>query len=163
MSVPAARPVRVSARIDDALFVAIGLSWAAAFVHVAASAWHLHEYGPYAGAFALLAAIQFAWGGLAYRRPSRPLLVGGALLNLGTVAVWLASRTTGLPIGPERWQPEQWGLPDIAASADEVALVLLLVCASGRLARLFRSSAIALGVALILLSVLTLVSGGHSH
>ena len=161
MSVSAARGARVSGRLDDALFVAIGLSWTAGFVHVAACSSHLDEYAPFAVAFALLAAVQFGWGVLAYRRPTRALLVAGALLSVGTVAVWLLSRTTGLPFGPEAWQPEPWGLPDTVASADELTLVALLV--AGRLHRGIRGTFIAVGVVLVLLSSLTLVTGGHSH
>ena len=163
MSLTAARVEAVSGRrLDDALFVAIGLSWGAGFIHVAASYRHL-DYVPYAAAFAMLAAIQFAWGVLVYRRPSRTLLVAGALLSLGTVCVWLVSRTSGLPVGPERWRPEAWGLPDTVASADELTLCVLLALGSAGQRRALRGAAVAFGVALILLSSLSVVSGGHVH
>jgi hypothetical protein len=147
--------------MDDALFVAIALSWTAGSVHVAASSWHLDEYTPYAGAFALLAAAQLGWGVFAYVRPSRTLLLAGALLSVGTVCVWLLSRTTGMPFGPDAWEPEPWGLPDTVASGDELTLAALLAAAPLR--RAVRGPLVAVGVALILLSSLTLVSGGHTH
>ena len=161
MSVAAARGASASRRLDDALFVAIALSWTAGGVHVAACSWHLNEYLPFAVAFAVLAVVQLGWGALAYRRPSRTVLLAGALLSVGTVGVWLLSRTTGLPLGPEPWQPEPWGLPDTVASADELTLVALLLVAPLR--RVARGALVALGVVLILLSSMTLVSGGHVH
>ena len=62
------------------------------------------------------------------RRPTeRRLLAAGAALNGAIVGVWLLSRLVGLPVGPERWQPEAIGAKDLLASYAEIAIVLLVV------------------------------------
>lgn len=157
--------VRTEARLDETLFVAVGLSWGAGVIHVAASSWHAAEYVPFAVAFALLAAVQLAWGAAVYVRATPRLLAGGVALSLGVVAVWLVSRTAGLPVGPEG--PEPWGVADVLASADEALLCVLVVASLwGRqvagLRRAVRVTAIAAGVALVSLSSLTFMLGGHS-
>ena len=42
--------------------------------------------------------------------------------NLGVAAVWLLSRTAGLPLGPDPWTPESVGVADSIATALEVLL-----------------------------------------
>jgi hypothetical protein len=43
------------------------------------------------------------------------------------VLLWLITRVTGLPVGPEPWTPESFSLLDVAASVFEVALVITAV------------------------------------
>jgi hypothetical protein len=159
---------RDRARIDDGLFVACGLAWAAGLIHVVAAIQHVDEYVLFAVFFALLAPAQFAWGTALYRRPGRRLLLIGAIGSLLVVALWVASRTTGLPLGPEAWTPEPVGPVDAIASADELALALVAVMqlvqrSGGALGRGFRHAVLAAGTCLILLSSLALVLGGHAH
>jgi len=60
------------------------------------------------------------------RRPV-PRTVGYvALASVWVVALWLVSRTTGLPTGPQPWQPEAYGVPDVVASCAE--LVTAVAC-----------------------------------
>jgi hypothetical protein len=151
-------------RCDDRLFVLCGLSWAAGLIHVAAAIGHLDEYVLYAVFFAVLAAVQFGCGIAVYRAPSRALLRAGAVMSLLVVALWIVSRTSGLPIGPEPWQPEPVGLIDAVASADEAVLALLAAAwlRSGptrRLAGYGHGAALCL----LLLSSLALTGGGHVH
>jgi hypothetical protein len=56
----------------------------------------------------------------------RWVLALGALGNLAVALVWLASRSVGLPIGPEVGQAEGIGLHDALASLDEVTIALLV-------------------------------------
>jgi|SRR5947209_20583595 len=84
-------------------------------------------------------------------------LAAGVVLCLGVVVVWALSRTTGLPIGPEPWQREPVGAADLIATADEVAIVLLVLTRRG--GRLVTAA----GVALILLSSIVLMLAGHFH
>jgi hypothetical protein len=148
-------PVSAPRRVDDALFVCCGLSWAAGLIHVVAAVEHVDEYLLFGVLFALLAPAQFAWGVLVYRRPDRRLFVGGALASLAVVALWLVSRTVGLPIGPD--QPEAVGPADAICSADELVLALLVLVGRPR------KPLVALGTVLILTSSLVLVGGGHVH
>jgi hypothetical protein len=155
-------------RLDDRLFIVLGLAWGAGLIHVEAAIEHIQEYALYALFFALLAPMQFGWGIAVYRRASRKLLVIGAALSLGVVALWTMSRTSGLPIGPEPWQPEAVGPNDVVATADEIVLALLvglqLWPVGGRWGRWVGHVVSAIGVVLLMLSSLALLLiGGHSH
>jgi hypothetical protein len=156
------------ARLDDGLFIACGLAWAAGLIHILAAIQHVDEYVLFAIFFALLAPAQFAWGAALYRRPGRKLLIVGAAGCLMVAALWVASRTTGLPIGPDPWTPEPVGPIDALATADEVALVLVAAIqlarpARGALGRWCRYLVLGVGTCLILFSSLALVLGGHAH
>jgi hypothetical protein len=86
---------------------------------------HFREYWLFGLLFALVAPMQLAWAEFVRRRPhDRRLLAMGALGNGAVAVVWIASRTTGLPIGPDAGEPEPLGLKDVLATADE------LVCAA---------------------------------
>jgi hypothetical protein len=146
-------------RFDDRLFALCGLSWAAGLIHVAAAAGHLDEYVLYAAFFEVLALVQLGWGVALYRAPSPRLLGAGAALSVLVVALWVVSRTTGLPIGPEPWHAEAIGPLDALASADEATLAVLAVTSlrgSGR------ALAFSVAACLVLLSALALTSG-HVH
>ena len=146
-------------RLDDALIVACGLAWGAGLIHVVAAFDHVDEYVPFAVFFALLAPLQFAWGVAVYRRPDRRLLIAGAVGSLAIVALWILSRTTGVPIGPQAWQPERVGVLDAICSADEAVLAALVF-----VPRSLRRPALGFGTMLILTSSLVLVGGGgHVH
>jgi hypothetical protein len=155
-------------RLDDGVFIACGLAWGAGLIHVQAAIEHSGHFLLFTAFFALLAAGQFLWGIAAYRCPAPKLLAAGAALSLSVVAVWVTSRTTGLPLGPTRWRPEPVGLLDSIASADEalLALIIVLPLRSGQANALMRGSerlANGAGLGLILLSSLALVLGGHAH
>jgi diguanylate cyclase (GGDEF)-like protein len=53
------------------------------------------------------------------RRPSTKLLQRVGLGSVAVVGLWLLSRTSGLPVGPEHWRPETFGHLDILASVAE--------------------------------------------
>ena len=157
----------VVATLPDWLFTACGLSWGAALIHISAAIGHVHESGLYVLFFALLAPTQLAWGFLVCRRSTRELLLAGAALSLLVAAVWLMSRTTGLPVGPEPWRPEAVGAVDAIATADELALTLLvwLYGFSGLRGRAVTALGVGArvgGIALVILSSLALLAAGHS-
>jgi hypothetical protein len=56
--------------------------------------------------FALIAVFQLMWGFLAWSRPRAPLMALGIAVNAGSAALWVASRTVGLPFGPHAGVPE---------------------------------------------------------
>jgi hypothetical protein len=107
------------------------------------------------------AALAFTW------RPQRTWLQGTALLNLGVAAVWLVSRTAGMP----GEQPEAVGFPDALATALEVvAAVAALAIAYGWLVdRPIHTPAPAMVgvpvvavVALVTASFVPALGGGHA-
>ncbi len=157
----------VTAPLEDRLFVACGLAWSASLIHVVAAFQHVSEYALYAVFFALLAPIQFAWGVALYRTRARGVLYVGAAMSLGVVALWIASRTTGLPIGPDPWKPEEVGALDAIATADEIVLALIAALELKRTHGMFeagvRRLAPVAGTVLVLLSSIALVAGGHAH
>jgi len=59
-------------------------------------------------------------------RPNHALRQIGAIVNLGVIALWLVSRTTGLPFGSQPWIPEPVGMADLFATSFEVVLVGLV-------------------------------------
>ncbi len=59
---------------------------------------------------------------------SRPSTLGfriGAAVNVAVIGVWIVSRTTGMPLGPEPWQVESVGALDLAATAAEALIAVL--------------------------------------
>jgi hypothetical protein len=147
------------------LFIACGLSWGAGLIHIGAAIGHADESGLYTLFFALLAPLQLGWGFLMCRRRSHGLVVLGLVLSLVVVAVWVMSRTTGMPVGPEPWHPERVGVIDAVATGDELVLALLIWSFAwprqGRLRSLVGAAAKPCAIALIVLSSLSLLSAGH--
>ena len=154
--------------MPDRLLLACGLAWGAGLIHIQAAIDHVDEYVPFSVFFILLAAAQFLWGFAISRRPTPRLLSAGAIVSLMVVGVWILSRTSGVPVGPEPWTPEPVGLIDSIASADEVLLALIVVFQLGRgsagaLLRRAGQLATAAGLCLVLLSSLSLAYVGHAH
>jgi hypothetical protein len=155
--------------LDDVLFLAVVLSWTAAAIHVVAAYSHAGESALHAVAFAAVAVAQLAWGVAVYRGAGPAVLASGAVLSLAVVAAWIASRTVGLPLGPEAWSPEPVGIHGLLATVDEIVLALIVA------ARLtvpggdgwpggLRSLSLVVGVSLVLLSTVALtLGGGHAH
>jgi hypothetical protein len=159
---------RARPQLENSVFVACGLALGSGLIHVDAAVEHFHEYALFAVFFVVVACLQFAWAVGAYRRPTRALLRAGAYGSLLVVALWVVSRTSGLPLGPERWEPESVGGFDAIATADEIALALLVLAPAGfrggRVGRwVAKEGALGVGLLLILLSSLALVSGAHAH
>jgi hypothetical protein len=87
--------------------------------------------------FVTIAVLQLLWGLAVLRRVSWPLLVAGAALNSAVVAIWVLSRTAGLPGVPGAEHAEPVGFKDGVSSLLEVVLVVsvagLLPRVAGRL------------------------------
>jgi hypothetical protein len=105
--------------------VAVGL-FSSALIHASVIREHYDEYFFYGLFFTLLAIAQAAVGVLVLVRPEAATVRVVAVAGVWVVALWLVSRTTGLPIGPERWRPEGWGALDTGASCAE--LVTAIAC-----------------------------------
>lgn len=110
----------------DAVIAAATLSFGAAAIHVWVTPEHLEEYLPFGIVFAALALFQLGWAASYLRRRPSWLLVIGLVVNAGTVLFWAWSRTSGLPFGPDPYEPESVGARDLAASLFEGILVAIL-------------------------------------
>lgn len=121
-----ARPDQSRSHVDRADTVLIAaISCSIALLHASAAVGHLSESALYFALFMALAIFQLAWGiAVGATATPRRLLLAGALANAGVVAVWVGSRTLGLPIGPDLGHPEAIGIPDLVATVDGVALIL---------------------------------------
>ncbi len=116
---PTARPPA------PALLAAAG-SLVACGVHLVVLPEHLEEAPLYGVFFALLAAGQAVYAWCLVLGPPRPLLDAGVVGNASVVALWLVTRTAGLPFGPFAGQVEPVGALDLTAVAAE--LVVLAAC-----------------------------------
>lgn len=112
------------------------LSALAGIIHLGAGPEHLAEWWAYGVFFFGAAAAQAAyalvlwtrgiegWGGwLAVRTK---VYAGGIVMTLAIIALWVVSRTVGVPVGPQRFEPEGIGWPDAASKLVEAALVAVL-------------------------------------
>jgi hypothetical protein len=89
-------------------------------IHLAFAPEHLREYLPFGAGFLAAGLFQIGWGAaLAVRESARLLLLGG-LLSVGFIAVYLVTRTIGLPVGPDAFHPESIGAADVLCSALEI-------------------------------------------
>jgi hypothetical protein len=138
----------------------------AAAIHISAGVEHLEEWWVFAIVFLLTAALQAAWSIVVWRRSSRRLLLLGLMLNGGIAIVWLFSRTTGLPIGPESFTRETIGLVDAQSTVNELlGCVLIASCLLAPLQRLrsLVSCSEVLALTAVGMSFLLLASGaGHA-
>jgi len=121
--------------------------------------------------FIVVATLQVGLGGLLLRRPpSRLLVAAGLVVMVGSVGVWLVSRTAGLPF-LENGHTEPVGFKDGVTVLFELAsLPALLLLLSPDLARVsppsarLRSQTLAvLGVACFALLPAALLLGGGEH
>lgn len=118
--------------IDRTLAVRLtlaALSLGAAAVHFAMAPQHAGESVLLGTGFVVAAWAQVVVAGLLIARPGRTVLAGGALVQVAVCGVWALSRTAGLPVGAQHWQPEPVGLADGVTVALQVAFVVLALAA----------------------------------
>jgi hypothetical protein len=101
----------------------VGL-FVSALLHASVIREHFREYFLYGMFFTLLATAQAVLGMRIAVRPKRATVRAVAATSVWVVVLWLASRTTGLPIGPEPWRPEAYGAFDVAASCAELVTAI---------------------------------------
>jgi hypothetical protein len=119
------------------------LRWAAVFtltgaaaIHASVVDEHYREWAVEGVFFVALATAQGLLGLGIAGRPRTALYAVAIASSLAAVALWIVSRTTGVPIGPHAWAPEPVGRPDAVATVLELttatALAPLVVSAPGR-------------------------------
>src|SRR4051794_12236288 len=161
------------ARATDRAAIRVLLGAAAAgagVIHLAFTPEHLHEYLPLGLGFLAAGVLQLAWAAAVVLRESRRLLLLGGVFSLGFVAVYLMSRTTGLPLGPEAFEPEGVGAADLLCCALEVPVGIAALVLARRPRMLMRGLrvplAAAVGVAFVLVGSATAYAAttpGHEH
>lgn len=107
------------------------LSLGAAAVHFAMTPQHASESLVLGVGFVVAAWAQVVVAGVVLGRPGRRTLTWSALVQLAAIAVWVVSRTYGLPFGPDRWTPEAVGTADLITVGLEVGFMVIAVAALG--------------------------------
>ena len=151
---PAAGPPEPSggSSVEGVLRPALALlSMGAAVIHFVVIPGHWDEYWGQ-GLFFIIAAIaQILWAVWVVVAPSRLLYLLGALGNAAIVALWVVTRTYGVPAGPGAGEAEAVEFTDTLATAFEVLLVVgALVVARTAPARAIRWPAGALTATVVL-------------
>src|SRR5229473_8637082 len=82
---------------ETVLLLAAAVAFIDGLIHIGAAVDHLGEFPLYTLVFAVLATVQMAWAAMILRRPSRLVLLSGCAFTVGVVALWVASRTIGVP------------------------------------------------------------------
>lgn len=108
---------------------AVVLTAAAAAIHFAVTPEHFDEDRVIGVFFVAAAWGQLVWALLVVRADHRRLLVAGLAGNLAIVLVWAASRTAGLPVGPELGTREAVQFIDVLATALEIAAAATITIA----------------------------------
>ena len=109
------------------LLVAAALSYGAAAIHIAVVPEHFAESVPEGIAFAVLAVFQLATGAFLQMGSTNRLKGAIVAANLAAALMWLITRTTGVPFIPELARPEAVAPRDLAATAFELGIVLVLL------------------------------------
>ncbi len=160
-TVTAADPVRVSRNklSDVRLLLVAGLLGSAA-IHAAVVPEHLSEWRAAGLFFILLATAEVAVVQLPRDRRPRLALFAAAGVSLAPLALWVYSRTAGLPFGPEAGVPEAVGIPDSVASVLEVGTLFASIVLLRAPRWLGRPTATAHVRTLMLLAVIALTAIG---
>ena len=117
------REGRSRAQLNSAALLTLG----AAAIHFAVAPEHLLEYPLYGILFICLGLAQVGLSVAILVMPSRRLFAIAAAGTGTVIAVYLVSRTVGLPLAPVPWRPEPVGFPDVTATLLEAVCCLLFL------------------------------------
>ncbi len=120
---------------DVPVYVASGLSLAVALIHFWAMPEHMLEWWGYGVFFLAVALAQGFFAVALMRWPGAPLCVGGVLFNVAIVAMYVVTRTSGIPLGPQAAMIEDPGILDMTATVLEVGIIFALVTMLGDVLR----------------------------
>jgi hypothetical protein len=150
-------------------------SLGAGLVHLAVVQEHLDEWWLFGVFFAAVGAAQIGWAVAALARDRAPFPHVVLYGNLAVVLLWAVTRTVGLPVGPEPWQAEAAGRPDVLCALLEVGVAVALLAAArwsarpapvarpvGRVVALLFVGALAVS-AVTTPALAATPAGGHAH
>jgi hypothetical protein len=119
--------------LGDPTVLRVGTSGAllgAAVLHASVVGEHSQEWALAGLFFVGLQALQTLLAVTVWLRWSRALAAAVTASSLGALAVWLVSRTSGLPLGPAGFRvPEELGSTDVACALLELMTTLLVLSA----------------------------------
>jgi hypothetical protein len=118
------------------VYVTALLSVGAGYVHFAYAESHFEDWWAYGAFFVAAGNLQAIFAALLVWRPRAWLPLAGIAGNLAIVAVYVISRTNGVPLGPHARVVEDAGAVDWATTAAQVAIIAALIAMlEGRLRR----------------------------
>lgn len=166
--VPIEQPVARAASLPYAANALAGLAATAGVIHLVAAGEHV-DVGPSLVAFfVLVGAGQLAAARWIYVHPADlrvQRLVAAA--SVGIALLWVFSRTTGLPFGPEAGEIEGVGVADTVATLQELTFAAIVVATAwhGERAVAWLGSAIGLRLTYGVLAMTLMMAalGGHEH
>ncbi|CAN5467661.1 hypothetical protein BH09ACT8_BH09ACT8_03510 [soil metagenome] len=117
---------KTAARTDSRLaaHLAATASLGAAIIHFAVVPTHWQEWVPSGVFFVSLALFQLIWARLVLAQTTTPVLAVGILFNVGAIALWALSRTSGAPFGPHAGEPELVRAADLCALLLQIYVVM---------------------------------------
>jgi hypothetical protein len=98
-----------------------------AVIHLAVVPEHAEEWPAAAVFFVALAIAELALAIVVLAGASRRTLLIGSAISVASAVLWGASRTVGLPFGPEAFSAEAMAAPDLLAAALEVFAAAVFV------------------------------------
>jgi hypothetical protein len=108
------------------LLLGAALSLAAAVFHWYYIEVHTLEWWGYGFFFAVVAAFQAFYAGALIFWPRRGLYWVGIVVNTALVVLYILTRTSGVPMGPDTGMVEQMQAPDLTETVIQALLVLCL-------------------------------------
>jgi hypothetical protein len=154
-------------RLDLMAAALAACSAAAATVHFAVISEHVEDYWLFGVFFGSAGLAQALFAVLVVQRPSRLVYAAGAAGNAAIVALWIVTRTAGLPMGPDPGEAEAVGTADVVSTVLE--LLIVIGCVSLLLrplrVRVHRPllAAILLAAGLVTTIALVSITGAHAH
>jgi hypothetical protein len=131
------------------------LSVAAGYVHLAYTESHWEDWWAYGLFFLATGVGQLLFGPLILRWPRPGVIALGIAGNLAIVGMYVYSRTEGIPFGPHARVVEKAGAVDLATTAVEIVLVVLLLLMVGPRVRRWLLNALLVAGGVLWLSRLT--------
>lgn len=108
-----------------ARLVLAALSWGAGAIHLFMAPSHLDAWWIEGAAFVAVGLAQVALAIAFLVRPAPWVLRVSCVLSAGLITLWVVSRVSGLPIGPEAGEPHVASFVDVTCVALEAALLLV--------------------------------------
>ena len=126
VSVPGAGNAGRSRVRDLRLLLAAGFIGSAT-IHAAVVPQRLGEWAAAGVFFIVLAVVELAVAALLVARRDPTVLLAGAVVSIGSLALWVYSHAIGLPFGPRAGIAEQFGMADVAACLLAAGTLLVAV------------------------------------
>jgi hypothetical protein len=102
----------------------VALTLGAGAIHFAMAPDHFSEWWLFGVFFVTSAWLQIGLAAAVLLRPSTLLFKVGLVFSASIVVLWVVSRTSGLPVGPEHWTAEEIAPVDSLCAAFEIAAVI---------------------------------------